>query len=166
MKNLFPVAVLAMLMLTVACKGVDKELVGKMEKDLSTLESLAPLFEKITKNQENLNTQLSAVPEAMKGESNSEYYNLFNMNTMIASKLQATKAEYDDLSLKLKTLTTDYSAGKVKTEDAVKEFETLSRSVEGFSTLLNQISTVGDQLQADYAKMSATWNAKTEEATQ
>lgn len=164
MKNLFSFCALSLLLLAVACKNVDKDLVGKMQNDLGTMEGLAPAFETLNKNIENFTGQLNAAPEAMKTESNTEYQNLVSMNTMIAQKLMATQAEYNDLLGRLKGLIADYSAGKIKTEDAQKEYEALSAAVQGYSTLVNQMTTVGDQLQADYAKMSATWNAKAEEA--
>jgi hypothetical protein len=166
MKNLFSLAALTFLLLAVACSGVDKELVGKMQNDLSTLEGLAPAFETLGKNIENLATQINAAPEAMKSESNTAYQELLTMNGRMSQKFQATAAEYNDLTGKLKGLVADYSAGKIKTEDAQKEYETLSVAVQGFSTLVGQMTQVGEQLQTDYAKMSATWNANAEEAAQ
>lgn len=166
MKNLLSLAALAILFLAVACTSVDKELVGKMQNDLSAVEGLAPAFETLGKNLDNMTTQLNAAPEAMKSESNAEYQNLLRMNSMISQKFQATSAEYNDLSGKLKGLVADYSAGKIKTEDAQKEYETLSGAMQGFSTLIDQLTQVGGQMQTDYAKMSASWNAKAEEATQ
>ena len=166
MKKLFSLAAIAFLFLAVACTGIDKELVGKMQNDLSTMEGLAPAFETLSKNIENMTTQLNAAPEAMKSESNTEYQELLSKNNMISQKFQATSAEYNDLSAKLKGLVADYSAGKIKTEDAQKEFETLSAAVQGYSTLASQLTQIGEQMQTDYAKMSATWNANAEEATQ
>lgn len=166
MKNLCSLAALALLLLAASCKGVDKELVGKMQNDLSTSESLAPEFETLTKNIDNLTNQLNAAPEGLKSESNEEFQNMYNLNSAMAQKCQATIAEYNDLNGKLKDLIANYNAGKIKTEDAQKEYETLSIAVQGFSSLTTRMKEVGEQLQADYAKMSATWNAKTEEATQ
>ena len=166
MKNLFVLSVAAVVMLAVACKGVDQELIGKLQADLSTMESMGPSFEKLGTGITNLSNQLNAVPESMKTETNPEYQNMLRLSNTMTQKYQATLAEQGDLTGKIKNLVADYTSGKITTEDAVKEYETLSTSVKGISEVMDRMSQKVDQIQAEFAKMSATLNAKAEEAAQ
>ena len=166
MKNLFALSALAVLILAVACKGVDKELIGKMEADLSKMEGMAPAFEALNTSITNVVNQLNAAPEAMKTESNAEYQNMLRISNTMTQKYQATLAEQSDLTGKLKTLIADYTSGKIKTEDAQKEYQTLSTAIQGISDVMDRMNQRAERMQADFAKMSATWNAKAEEAAQ
>ena len=162
MKNFFPLFVLVVLTV-VGCKAFDKELADKMRADLDKLEGMAPAFETLNTNISNMNNQLGAVPEAMKTENNAEYQNLLRISDNMSQKYQASAAEYNDLAGKFKNLVADYTAGKIKTEDVKKEYEMLSLSIQGMADVLDRLNQRVDAMQAEYAKMSATWNAKAEE---
>ena len=164
MKNLFVLSVMTVLMLAVACGGVNKELLGKLQTDLTQLEGLAPAYEAMGVNINNLTTQLNAVPEGMKTETNPEYQNMLRLNNTMTQKYQATMAEQSDLTNKFRTLIGDYTAGKIKTEDALKEYETLSAGVKGMVELLDRMNKKIDNIQTEYAKMSANMNAAAEKA--
>ena len=166
MKNLFALSALTVLTLAVACKGVDKEMIGKMEADLSKMEGMAPAFEALNTSITNVANQLNAAPEAMKTQSNTEYQNMLRISNTMTQKYQATLAEQSDLTGKLKTLIADYTSGKIKTEDAMKEYQTLSTGIQGISEVMDRMNQRAERMQADFAKMSATWNAKAEEAAQ
>lgn len=162
MKHLVSIFTIAALLSVVACNEVDKELINKMQGDLAAMEGTAAVAEKASTTLANLATQMNAAPEAMKGEDNPEMKSLMEKSGMMSNKLQASMAEYNDLMGKLKTLVADYNAGKIKTEDAKKEYETLSEGLKGTSSMLTQMASAGDQIQAAFAKMTADWNAKME----
>lgn len=163
MKNLFALSALAVLMLAVACNSVDKEMIAKMEADLSKMEGMAPAFESLNTSITNMANQLNAAPEAMKTQSNTEYQNMLRISNTMTQKYQATVAEHNDVTGKIRTLVADYASGKIKTEDAVKEYQTLSTAVQGISEVMDRMNQRAERMQADFAKMSATWNAKAEE---
>lgn len=165
MKNLFSLLVLAALTVT-GCKSFDKELADTMRADLNKLEAMAPSFESLNTTIANINNQLNAAPEAMKTEGNAEYQNLIRMSGRVTDKLQATIAEYNDLTGKFRTLVADYSAGKIKTEEATKEYGALLLAMQGYTEVLDNITQRTDAMQAELAKMSASWNAKAEEAAE
>ena len=164
MKNLFALSTLTILILAVACKNVDKEMVDKMEADLIKMEGLAPTFETLGASITNVTNQLNAAPDAMKTESDTAYQQMLDVSNALSQKCLATAAEQNDLTNKLKTLIADYSAGKIKTEDALKEYQMLSTAIQGISNLAVRMNERTEVLQADFAKMSANWNAKAEEA--
>ncbi len=163
MKNLFSLFAFAAL-LAVGCKNIDQELVGKMQTDVTTLEGLATPMADLRKKLETLFNLVNAAPESVKNSENAEYGDLLTLTSAMNQKIQATSAEYDDILARLKTLAADYSAGKIKTEDAKKEYETLSISTRGLSDLLNHMNEIAGQSEAQYAKMSAGWKAAEEGA--
>lgn len=165
MKNLFSLLVVAVLT-AVGCKSFDKELADTMRGDLNKLEAMAPAFETLNTTIGNISNQLNAAPESMKTEGNAEYQNLVRMSGNMTQKFQATIAEYNDLTGKFRTLVSDYSAGKIKTEEAKKEYETLLLAMQGYTDVLDRMNQRADAVQAELAKMSATWNAKAEEAAE
>lgn len=164
MKNLFSLFAFATLLAIAGCKNIDQELVGKMQTDVTTLEGLAAPMEELGKKLSNLNEVLNGAPESVKNGGSAEYAEMFNLSGAMYQKQQATMAEFADLQNKLKTLAADYSAGKIKTEDAKKEFETIDASVQGFGDLVKRMNEMADQMQTQYAKMSADWKAKEEGA--
>lgn len=164
MKHLISVFTVAALLSAVACNKVDKDLINKMQSDLAAMEGTAIVAEKASTTLANLATQMNAAPEAMKSGDNPELKSLMEKSGMMSNKLQATMAEYNDLMSKLKTLVADYNAGKIKTEDAKKEYETLSEGLKGSSSMLNNMASASDQIQTAFAKMTADWNAKAEGA--
>lgn len=165
MKNLLSLA-LAVLVLAVGCKSFDKELADKMSADLSKLEQLAPGFEKLGTDIGNIANLVNNVPEAMKTEDNAAYQNLLRMSTIMNQKYQASMAEYKDLTGKFQTLVANYSAGKLKTEDAQKEYETINQAVQGYADVLDRMNQRIEAMQTEYAKMSASWNAEAEQNAQ
>lgn len=166
MKNLFAVAMCAVVLLLAACGGIDKELVGKMQADVTKVDGLVPGYEALGTKITNITNQMNAVPEAVKTQSSAEYQNILRINTTMTQKYQATMAEMGDIKTKIQALVGDYTAGKIKTEDALKEYETLSTAVQGMTDVLDRMNQRMERIETDYAKMSATWNAKAEEAAQ
>lgn len=164
MKNLVFMLAAAAALSIISCQSVDKELVDKMQKKVSEMEGLSATLTDMEKSMGNLAAQIVSAPEGMKTGDNPEFKNLLEMSGAMTQKLQATRAEYDDLMNKLKTLSTDYAAGKASTEDARKEYETLSTGLQGISDLVLRIQERATQMETNFAKMSADWNAKQEGA--
>ena len=166
MKNLFAVAMCAVVLLLAACGGIDKELVGKMQADMTKVDGLVPGYEALGTKITNITNQMNALPESAKTQNNPEYQNILRINSTMTQKYQATMAEMGDIKNKIQALVGDYTAGKIKTEDALKEYETLSTAVQGMADVLDRMNQRMERIETDYAKMSATWNAKAEEAAQ
>lgn len=164
MKNLFFLFVSITLFATIGCKGVDKELVSKMQADAVKLDSLSAPLGDLGKKVENLYNLVNAAPESVKNSGDAQYGELLTTSSAMNQKVQATTAEYNDIVSKLKALVADYSAGKIKKEDVQKEYETISYAVKGLPDLVRRINEVADQSEAQYAKMSAGWKAEEEGA--
>ncbi|MCB9306800.1 MAG: hypothetical protein H6565_09395 [Lewinellaceae bacterium] len=148
-----------------ACNSVDKELVSKMQKDVDEMSGLSAAFEEMQQSTSNLAERVSNTPEEMKIDDATSFKDLNEMLAAMAQKQQATIAEYNDLMQKLKNLVAEYSAGKVKTEDAQKEYENLHNGLQGIADLSQRIRERSDQMETNFAKMTATWKAKTEGST-
>lgn len=151
-------------LLAVSCKNIDQELVSKMQTDTTTLDGLSTPMEELGKKLSALSELLAAAPESVKNSDNPEYAEIFNLSGAMSQKHQAMTAEIADLQGKLKTLAADYSAGKIKTEDVKKEFETIAGSVQGLGDSVKRMNEMADELQTKYAKMSADWKSKEEGA--
>lgn len=166
MKNLFAVALCTVVVLLAACGGVDKDLIGKMQADVTKVEGLVPGYEALGVKIANITNQLNVVPDAVKTQNSGEYQNILRINGTMTQKYQATMAEMGDIKTKIQTLIGNYTAGSIKTEDAQKEYETLSTAVQGMADVLDRMNQRMERIETDYAKMSATWNAKAEEAAE
>ncbi|MBK7938479.1 MAG: hypothetical protein IPJ82_15970 [Lewinellaceae bacterium] len=162
MKNLIFLLAATMTLSMISCENIDKELAGKMQKDVSEMSGLAATFEDIGKSIANLDSQMQAAPEAMKAAGNPELNRLMEMIGAMTQKHQSTAAEYNDLMNKLKGLAADYSAGKIATVDAQKEYDTLKMGLQGVSDLTQRIQERATAMQTSYAKLTADWNAKQE----
>jgi hypothetical protein len=165
MKKLFSLSAAALLLLSVACESIDKALVSKMQEELAAMEGLSADAEKISTIITNVAAQINTAPESVKTGDDPMFKGISQKIGAMSERHQATLAEYNDLLGKLKSLSADYSAGKVKTEDAQKEFDTLSMGLKGVSAAFGDMGPTMDQIQMAFAKMSADWNAKAEEET-
>jgi chromosome segregation ATPase len=163
MKNLISFSILGTLFFFFACKNVDQGLVSTMQTDLAAAEALIPDLEKTVGVANSTVEQIGKAPEALKNSGNAEYQALSEQCSVLSNKVQATQAEFNDLVNKFKQLTDDYAAGRIKTEDAKKEYEMLNNSLKSVGGLLERINAHCDRMQQNYAKLSAGWNAKAEE---
>ncbi len=164
MKNLVFLFAAAMTLSIISCESVDKELVDKMQKDITEMGGLSATLTDLGRSIANLAAQMAAAPEEMKSGGNAGFIGMMEMSGAMVQKHEATQAEYNDLMNKLKTLAADYSAGKVSTEDARKEYETLKTGLQGISDLVQRIQERSGQMETNFAKMMADWNAKSEGA--
>ena len=162
MKNLVLMLVAVLSLAIVSCGGVDKELAGKMQKDMEEMNGTGATLEELGKNIANLTGQMNAAPEAMKSDGGSGLQPFLEMANTMIQKQQATLAEYNDLMSKLKTLSADYSASKIQTEQAAKEYETLKKGLQGISDVTGRIKERSVRMETNFAKMTADWNARHE----
>lgn len=162
MKNLKLLFAAATLVLAAACNNVDKQFVGQMRESLLSTETAATGMEATGKALSEMNTLLEAAPAAMKADS--AFGEVQRKAVAFTQKHQATMAEYTDLTARLNTLIADYSAGKAKSDAAHQEFEVLNGGLESMKKAFEDISSLSDDLQAEYGKMKAAWSATQEEA--
>jgi uncharacterized protein YukE len=162
MKNLKLLFAAATLLLAAACNNIDKQFVGQMRESLLSTETAATGMEATGTALGEMNALLEAAPTEMKADS--AFGEVQRKATAFAQKHQATMAEYGDLTARLNTLIADYSAGKIKSDAAHQEFEVLGGGLESMKKAFEDISSLSDDLQAEYGKMKAAWSAAQEEA--
>jgi len=166
MKNLCALIFSFILLFAVGCESTDQELVSQMQGGISTLEGLSVQLKELGPKLTNVTVRINDAPAEAKADPSGGYQETANLATSTMRKLLAVVSQYSDLQNKLNTLSTDYKAGKIKTEEAKKEYEVLQTGIQGLSETLAEMDATADQLQTQYAKMSADWNAKAEEAAQ
>lgn len=162
MKNVLTLFSAVFTLLLASCGNVDQELVKNMQNDLTTFEGYAGSLEEAGKGVANLANALAGVPESVKTSPSPEFSEIVTRSAAMTEKITATQAEYNDLVSRLKTLIDDYSAGKIKKEEAQKEYETIQASLKGLPDLITRIQNMAEQMQANFARQSATWNAEQE----
>lgn len=162
MKNLFLPAIFSILFLAAACNKVDPSLVSTMQSDIANAEELVPTLGKTVEMANMTIEQINKAPEALRNSNTPEMQSILERSVALAGKVQATEAQYKDMLNRFKQLSADYAAGKIKTEEAKKEYEMLSTSLKGAAGTLERIDKFSDLLQADFAKASAGWNAEAE----
>ncbi len=162
MKFLISACVIMTMLAVTSCDSVDKELVSSIQNDIKVMDGLSAPIAALGTSVNNLAQQVNAAPEGMKAENDPDFNDLVSLSEGLVQKQQSTLAEYNDLMAKLKSLVADYSAGKLKTEQVRAEYENLKTGMQGVSDLVGRMSAMTDQMQAQFAKMSADWNAKAE----
>ncbi len=162
MKNVLTLFSAVLTLFLFSCGSVDQEMVKNMQNDLTTYEGYAASLEEAGKSVTTLASALATVPESIKKAPTPEFNELSIRTTGMSDKYTATQAEYNDMLNRLKTIIADYSAGKIKKEDAQKEYETIKASLDHLPGLIGRLKDRADQMQANFARQSATWNAEKE----
>ena len=159
MKNTIFIAVTAALISMSACNRIDTELVGRVQATVNKTQEGKTKLEGINTNIANLAEQMAKAPDGLKLTAAYGYPDLNNKVKAFEQKFSAMSALQTDLSGKLETLLGDYTDGKIKKEEMVKEYEAVVTELDGIQQSVDRISPMFDQISAEYAKMMATWQA-------
>lgn len=159
MKNTMLIAVTAALILTNACNRIDTELVGRVQATITKTQESKSALEGFNQNIANLADQVAKAPDGLKMTDAFGYPELKYKVQAFSQKFGAMAALQTDLSGKLETLLGEYTDGKIKKEEMVKEYEAVVAELDGVQQSADRMTPMFDQMSAEYAKMMATWQA-------
>jgi hypothetical protein len=101
-------------------------------------------------------------PEALRSDTTSGFAALEKKVTSIRIKQEGTVSEFKELVSELQQSAGEYAAGKITTDQARSQQESLSGRLIAIKELLVHVSNLNDEAQTQYGKMMAEYRSKTE----
>jgi len=149
MKNILSLVLSAAVLLTVACKNdVDKAVVEQVQADVTVLDSTMSSMSKVKTEASAVASRLNMAPMSIKATE--KFAALSERSGAINTKLTASMAQYNDSSDKLKSLSADYTAGKISKEDLQKEMQALAIDQKANEDLIARINTMTADMKTQY----------------
>lgn len=162
MKNLFPFFLLLQLVWAVSCNNVDQKLVAQMDDTVNAMQAYTGEFDMNTQGIVSFSNLVDAAPDALKNDTTSGFAALREKVTAFRIKQETTVTEFKQVLSDLQKTAAEYSAGKISTDDARKQHETLSARLAAIKELLALVGRLNDEAQTEYGKMMAEYRSKTE----
>ena len=162
MKNLLSIAVFVQLLLLFSCKKIDQTLLTQMNDTVAEMQTQTEQFDMNTQGILSFATLVDTAPEGLKADTTSGYAALQSKVTALKIKQQGTVSEFREILAELKTSAEAYAAGKITTDQARSQQETLSGRLTAIQELLGRVSQLNDEAQTEYGKMMAEYRSKTE----
>ena len=162
MKNLFSIAIFVQLLLLVACKKTDQALLTQMNDTVAEMQTQTEQFDMNTQGILSFATLVDTAPEGLKADTLSGYAALQAKVTSVKIKQQGTVSEFREILAELQKSAEAYAAGKIPTDEARSQQETLSGRLIAIKELLAHVSKINDEAQTEYGKMMAEYRSKTE----
>ena len=162
MKNLFSIAIFAQLLLLVSCKKLDQTLLTQMNDTVAEMQTQTEQFDMNTQGILSFATLVDTAPEGLKADTLSGYAALQAKVTSIKIKQQGTVSEFREILAELQKSAEAYAAGKITTDEARSQQETLSGRLIAIKELLAHVGKLNDEAQTEYGKMMAEYRSKTE----
>lgn len=159
MKNMVFVLLGSVLFLAIACREVDKELVGKMENEITKIDQALPVVEEAAGRSAELLKQMDAVPNGLKYNPKFNFTPLHEMATAITMKYKTIAAMEHQAKQSLDSLVNEYSNGNIKKEDLVVEYEKIVASMESLAETPARMQPVLEELADKFKKLSAEYEA-------
>lgn len=147
-----------------ACNRIDTELVGTIQANLNKMQEFKPNAESAKQNVTTLLDQMGKAPDGLKMSADFGFADLFSRAQSFEQKYDAMIAVEEDMRTKLETMLGDYTDGKIKKEEIMKEQEAALADLDGLQKQLEMMGPLFDQVSANYAKMMATWQSLPESA--
>ena len=163
MKNMFLALVGAALLSTGACRQVDKELVGKLEGEITQIDQKIPELDGHVQRSSELVKKMESAPTGLKFNPNYNFSQLYETAKAINLKYSTIMSMHRQAKESLDSLIRSYSNGDVKKEDVAAEFANITASIEALDKTPAVMQPVFDELQVNYEKLSATYLALPEE---
>lgn len=162
MKNLFSLFLLLPLFLAISCKNVDQALVAQIEENIASMQAQTGDYDMNTQGIVNFADLVDTAPEALKNDTSSGYAVLREKVTAVRTKQEATVIEYKQVLGELQAVATEYSAGKINTDQAEAKRVILMTRLVAIQELLGRVGQLNDEAQTEYGKMMAEYRSKTE----
>lgn len=162
MKNLFSLFLLLPLFLAISCKNVDQALVAQIEENIASMQAQTGDYDMNTQGIVNFADLVDTAPEALKNDTSSGYAVLREKVTAVRTKQEATVIEYKQVLGELQAVATEYSAGKINTDQAEAKRVILMTRLIAIQELLGRVGQLNDEAQTEYGKMMAEYRSKTE----
>lgn len=133
--------------------GADKALVLQMESDISRLQGLMPEFKA---TYDSLMSKRMYIKQSYSGSANSPTYEAL---VKIYGRLATGMADYEEfrgMTGKLIALSADHAAGKIKAEDAKKQYEEIKQNldpkVERFSQIKAELGGIDQEIKKIFSE--------------
>ncbi len=162
MKNLFSLFFFAPLLWVVSCKNIDQTLVSQMDETISSMQAQTGEFDMNTQGLVTFAQLVETAPETLKQDTSSGYADLIGKVTALRTKQAGTVTEFKEVLSDLQKTAADYAAGKITTEVARSQQDTLSARLLSMKDLLALVGKLNDEAQTEYGKMMAEYRSKTE----
>lgn len=162
MKNLFSIVLFVQLIALNSCSKIDPALVTEMNDTIAFMQAQTADFDANTQGIVSFETLVNAAPEGLTADTTSGYQALHEKVTALRIKQESTVIEFKQLLAELQIASTDYAAGKINTEQARSQQQTLNGRLVAIKELLGRVAELNDEAQTEYGKMMAEYRSKTE----
>lgn len=162
MKHLFSTFFFALLLSLVSCKKTDQNLLTQMNDTVSAMHTRTEEFDLNTQGIVNFANLVDVAPEALKSDTTSGFAQLHEKVTAIKIKQEGTVSEFKELLAELQRSAEEYAAGKITTDQARSQQETLNGRLTAIEALLKHVGELNDEAQTEYGKLMAEFRSKTE----
>lgn len=165
MKNVLLTALAAIVVLTTACKNLDENLNDSMAAEMEARQK--GLTDYVARNQAiaEFNIAATNAPVSLYNDPSAGFATVKENISMIANKYQATVDAYGDHLSRLSRLQDDYRSGKIKTEEAKQEFESINSNFKAIENTFERADDFYKKSSDEYAAIMNTWKtAHPEEA--
>ncbi|MCC6410798.1 MAG: hypothetical protein IT270_04015 [Saprospiraceae bacterium] len=157
MKNVLFTALAAIVLLTSACNNLDENLNNSMATELEARQK--GLADYLARNKAigEFNMASTKVPASLYNDPGTGFTTVRENLNMITSKYQATVDVYNDHLSKLSRLQEDYQNGKIKTEEAKQEFESINSNFKSIISTLDRADEFYQRTSDQYAEILTKW---------
>ena len=159
MKNSMLTLVSCALLLMASCNNIDTKLIEQVQASMNKLQDSKQGLESAKKDVANLQEQMSKAPAGLQSAKEFGFNDLYTKLGAFDQKYSSMQALQDDWSSKLEGLLGDYTDGKIKKEALVAEHTVIAGEIDGIQQSLDRMAPFFNELSAEYAKMTATWQA-------
>jgi hypothetical protein len=159
MKNVLFTALAALVMLTIACNKLDENLTDSMASEMETRQK--GLADYMARNQAiaEFNVAASNAPVSLYNDPSIGFATVKDQITMLANKYQGTVDVYIEHITRLTRLQEDYRNGKIKTEEAKQELESITTNFKGIVSTFERVDEFYKKSSDEYAAIMNTWTA-------
>jgi len=159
MKNVGFSILAALIFVTAACKNTDEKMSNDMAAEYdSQIIKLKGLTERNRAIAE-YGVGLSNVPVALYNDPSTKVQDLHKNLLMIVNKHQATVDAHSELLMRLSNMQEDYNNGKITTEEARQELETMRTNLEGVTNTYERVDAYFTEQSTQYNQIVDAWKA-------
>ncbi|MCA0236117.1 MAG: hypothetical protein LCH81_07020 [Bacteroidetes bacterium] len=162
MKHLFSIFFFALLTVLVSCKKIDQDLLSQMNNTVSEMHTRTEAFDLNTQGIVQFANLVDAAPEALKNDTLSGFVKLHEKVTALKIKQEGTVREYKELLAELQRSAEEYASGKITTDQARSQQESLKGRLTAIEALLEHVGKLNEEAQTEYGKLMAEFKSKTE----
>lgn len=164
MKTIFKsIAFVAALIGLVACGGFDEKVNEQIVAEQANFETVSKSVEGLAAQFDTDRKAWMTSKEALPTDTTFNYASLEAAEAKVIEGAQALATKAADLTKQISELPASYKEGKVKTEDVLKQLETLKADLASVSDEKTKIEAEHARIKEEYSKLLAAHTAKKEE---